>query len=511
MSGVMSRRAQPPHQRQLQRTVLGVVLALSGWMNAQAQAVRCHVHYGGEDQVFTAHPSAQPERVPATPVGSYFMVRIVNTLADPRQPAVKVFVYANHDSGPAPIHVAAYRPHQVRQRAASGGFTGLQQVYEPVRDGELAYWCERAPASAGQPSRPHSLTPSMVPDGALPRTTSAYQSATSVPAPPGVVRLVIAGDVMLADGPGQTVAQGGDPLAAFDTALRSGDYALGNLELPIASVGKPLENKIFSFRGDPQVMRVLKGRFDAMSVANNHSGDYGQPAFLETLDHLKQANIQAVGGGRNLEDAHRPLWIERNGLRIAVLAYNEFKPRSFQAGPDWPGVAWSEDDRVVADIRAARQAGADVVIPYMHWGWEREREPTHRQRTLARLMIDAGADVVVGGHPHVTQGVERYRGKLIVYSLGNFVFDSFEDVPGGQTGWLLRLTLDRHGLVNWDTLTAQMDLSGTPHPVPGAWSPCGQAQQPERQSLRGAQTRGSAADSRQRRTVTVASCAPSLP
>jgi len=71
--------------------------------------------------------------------------------------------------------------------------------------------------------------------------------------------------------------------------------------------------------------------------------------------------------------------------------------------------------------------------------------------------------------------VDTYKGKLIVYSLGNFVFDSFENVPGGQTGWLLRLTLDKHGLLNWDTLTAQMDLAGTPHPVPGAWSPCGQA------------------------------------
>jgi poly-gamma-glutamate capsule biosynthesis protein CapA/YwtB (metallophosphatase superfamily) len=105
----------------------------------------------------------------------------------------------------------------------------------------------------------------------------------------------------------------------------------------VASVGKPLESKIFSFRADPQVMRVLKGRFNALSVANNHSGDYGQAAFLETLQHLSEAGIAQVGGGRNLAEAHRPLWIRQNGLSIAVLAYNEFKPRSFEAGPDWPG------------------------------------------------------------------------------------------------------------------------------------------------------------------------------
>lgn len=109
-----------------------------------------------------------------------------------------------------------------------------------------------------------------------------------------------------------------------------------------------------------------------------------------------------------------------------MLSYNEYKPRSFEAGPDWPGIAWSEDSQVTSDIRAARAAGTDLVIPFMHWGWERELAPTERQRQLARLMIDAGADLVVGGHPHVTQGAEYYRGKLIVYSLGNFVFDGFD-------------------------------------------------------------------------------------
>jgi poly-gamma-glutamate synthesis protein (capsule biosynthesis protein) len=187
--------------------------------------------------------------------------------------------------------------------------------------------------------------------------------------------------------------------------------------------------------------------------------------------------MASFGGGRNLAEAHRPHWIERNGIRIAVLGYNEFKPRAFEAGATTPGIAWSEDSQVVADIRAARAAGADLVIPFMHWGWERERQPTDRQRQLARTMIDAGADVVVGGHPHVTQGVDTYKGKLIVYSLGNFVFDGFEDVPGGTTGWLLRLTLDRHGLLRWDTVVAEMDADGVPHPQPGARSPCGEASQ----------------------------------
>jgi poly-gamma-glutamate capsule biosynthesis protein CapA/YwtB (metallophosphatase superfamily) len=130
--------------------------------------------------------------------------------------------------------------------------------------------------------------------------------------------------------------------------------------------------------------------------------------------------------GAILAEAHKPLWIERKGVRIAVLSYNEFKPRSFEAGANWPGIAWSEDDHVISDIRAAKAAGADLVIPFMHWGWEKETTPSQRQRQLAHKMIDEGATLVVGGHPHVTQGAETYKGKPIIYSLGNFVFDGFD-------------------------------------------------------------------------------------
>ena len=288
------------------------------------------------------------------------------------------------------------------------------------------------------------------------------------------LRLIFVGDLMLDDGPGRVIASGRDPLAPFAEQLRDGDFTIGNLECPIATVGKPLDGKIYSFRADPRVLPPLKGHFDALAVANNHSGDYGKAAFLETLGHLDAAGIAHVGGGRDLAAAHAPLWIARQGLRIAVLNYNEFKPRSFEAGAERPGIAWSEDSQVISDIRAARAAGADLVIPFMHWGWEREPKASDRQRQLARTMIDAGADVVVGGHGHVTQGVEYYRGKLIVYSLGNFVFDGFE-LPAARRGWLLRLTLGRQGLLAWETRAAQIDDEGTPHPVPGALTPCGKA------------------------------------
>jgi poly-gamma-glutamate synthesis protein (capsule biosynthesis protein) len=286
------------------------------------------------------------------------------------------------------------------------------------------------------------------------------------------VMLIFAGDIMLADGPGRSIAAGGDPLAPFAATLAQADYRIANLECPVATGGQPHASKIATFRADPHTLSVLRGRFDAVSLANNHSGDYGHAAFLETMHHLDDVGIAYFGGGQNLVEAHRPLWIEKRGLRIAVLAYNEFKPRAFEAGANWPGVAWSEDDQVIADIRAAKAAGADLVIPFMHWGWEKETRPTERQQTLARKLIDAGAALVVGSHPHVTQGTEFYKGKPIIYSLGNFVFDGF-DYPEARRGWLLRLELDKSGVLFWETLAAQIDDAGTPWPASGALTPCG--------------------------------------
>lgn len=285
------------------------------------------------------------------------------------------------------------------------------------------------------------------------------------------VRLIFAGDIMLDEGPGRAIAAGRDPFEHVAAYLADADFRVGNLECPVATTGQPVQSKIFVFRAHPRVLDVLKGRFDAVAVANNHSGDYGQQAFLETLGHLDAAGIRHFGGGRNLAAAHAPLWVEKQGLRIALLAYNEFKPRAFEAGPGWPGIAWSEDEQVIADMRAARAAGADLVIPFMHWGWEREPEPDARQRALARRLIDEGADAVVGGHPHITQGAEIYRGRPIIYSLGNFVFDGFE-AEALRTGWLLHLTLDRRGVAAWETRAVRADADGIPHPVAGARTPC---------------------------------------
>jgi poly-gamma-glutamate capsule biosynthesis protein CapA/YwtB (metallophosphatase superfamily) len=304
---------------------------------------------------------------------------------------------------------------------------------------------------------------------ALPAVPAAAAAQTGAQEP---VSLAIVGDVMLAETPGKVIASGRDPLGPFGAILAAADVRVANLECVVARGGTAEADKPFTFRAHPRAISVLKRHLDAVSLANNHSGDYGPDAFSEMLGLLGKARIGIFGGGHNLAEAHAPLIVERKGLRIALLGYDEFFPRGFEADTDKPGVAWSEDEQVRADIAAARsQYHADLVIPFMHWGIEHEPMADARQRALARVMIDAGADAVIGSHPHVTQDVETYRGKPIVYSLGNFVFDGFSD-EDNNTGWLLRLELDLDGVRSWNTVIARIDKEGTPHPRPDLPAQC---------------------------------------
>lgn len=285
------------------------------------------------------------------------------------------------------------------------------------------------------------------------------------------VNLVFAGDIVLDDSAGELIRQGGDPFADFANVFKSADIRLGNLECVVATTGTA-GDKNYTFRAQPSVLPVLKRHFDALALANNHSGDYGREAFAEMLGLLKQSQLGQFGGGHNLSEAHTPLIIERKGLRIALLGYSEFMPRSFEADYNAPGVAWSEDEQVVADIKKARSFyNADLVIPVMHWGWENEPTSTRRQRQLAHLMIDAGADTVIGGHPHVTQEIEHYQGKPIIYSVGNFVMKETDNDLQRQ-GWLLRLQLDKEGVRAFDTRVAAISMEGIPSLDRTSTSPC---------------------------------------
>ncbi len=275
------------------------------------------------------------------------------------------------------------------------------------------------------------------------------------------VSVVVVGDIMLEGGPMRAMQIGQDPFASFAPLFKSADVRVGNLECVVATVGSVEPDKPNTFRVPPSTLKYVRKHFDAVGLANNHSGDFGPKAFTQMVGLLKREGLGYYGGGLNLSEAHTPWVVERKGVRIAFLGYNEFQPRNFEADHDRAGIAWSEDEQVVRDIATARtQWRADVVIPIMHWGWE-EAKANPRQRALARRMIDAGADAVIGGHPHQVQDTDVYKGKPIFYSLGNFVFEGFTDKVN-NIGWALRMEVSKTGVTSWQLHTAHIDQQGLP-------------------------------------------------
>ena len=283
--------------------------------------------------------------------------------------------------------------------------------------------------------------------------------------------IVFVGDIMLDGGPGHAVVHGKDPFAELAPIFQSADLVVGNLECVLTTGGEQVL-KPYTFRCEIKSVPLLKKYFSALSIANNHSGDYGPNGFLEQLDILAKNDITFFGGGKNLEDAQRALILQRKGIRIALLGANRFPPKSFAARKDSPGTMWLEEETMLPWIETAKTKDrADLVFPCVHWGQEMEPAPTEEQQGFARKMIDAGASAVIGGHPHVVQTIDIYRGKPIVYSLGNFVFDYFPVDPEKWIGWVVRLTypikadktLETPSL---ETFAVELDAQGLPHLLP---------------------------------------------
>jgi len=196
----------------------------------------------------------------------------------------------------------------------------------------------------------------------------------------------------------------------------------------------PVPGKRYHLRGPRAVLRgaAAEGGLDVVTLANNHTGDFGDLALLDTLTAAHAAGLQTVGAGASIVAAHRPAVLERGGLRVAFLGYSDVNPAGFPATASSPGTARA--DAVAGDVRRARRS-ADIVVCWFHWGVELHAEPDARQRALAAAALTAGAQVVLGAHPHVFGRVERLRRHaLVAWTLGNFVFPSSGATARSVTG-----------------------------------------------------------------------------
>jgi hypothetical protein len=329
----------------------------------------------------------------------------------------------------------------------------------------------------GSASSTASAVPSTAPHSASPARPAQMASLPSTQAPtaeaassPPTITISGVGDMIFDRNVAVLIRRkgGAAPLSGVASLLASADVTVGNLESPLSDVGTPVVGKDPTFRGDPRgILGLTAAGFDLLSLANNHVRDYGPAALLDTVARLDAAGIAHAGAGADRAAAWRPAVIERGGAKVAFLAFSSVVPTGFVAGKGRPGLAATRiDRRAVRRAIAAAKAHADYLIVSFHWGVEYADNANAEQIADAHAAVDAGADLVLGQHPHVIQAVERYRGGLIAYSLGDFVFDHYSRKTG--EAFVLTAEIGPHGVGAATVTPVYLDTSGRPDTVRGA-------------------------------------------
>ncbi|HET7573357.1 MAG TPA: CapA family protein [Gaiellaceae bacterium] len=271
------------------------------------------------------------------------------------------------------------------------------------------------------------------------------------------LRLAAVGDITFGEQVGPALATHGAayPWTGVAAALRSADLTVGNLETSVSTRGAP-QAKQYVFRGPPWALPPLArlAGFDVLTLANNHSGDYGPGALLDTLRAVRAAGIVPVGAGVDAARAARPALLRAGGLRVAVFGWSDVNPLGFPAGARTPGTARADAAAIESAVRSVRRR-VDLAVCFFHWGVERRAAPNADQERLAAACLDGGAQVVLGAHPHVLGRVAETRPhRLVAWTLGNFVFPS--SGIAARTG-ILDVRLGRAGVLGWRLRPVEID------------------------------------------------------
>lgn len=291
------------------------------------------------------------------------------------------------------------------------------------------------------------------------RSLALLEGGAPLPVADSRITLLAVGDVMLSRMVAERMREKGPsyPFERMKSELRSAHITFGNLETPIAA-GRPIGRREMVFRADPWAAAALADAgFDAVSLANNHMMNFGSYGLSETLRLLDGVGIEHTGAGLNAEQAHTPAVLERGGLSFAFFAY------TYDARDPRGGTLPLDTGMMRADISRVRNQ-ADYVIVSMHAGTEYVAEPNDNQVDFARAAVDAGADLVLGHHPHVVQTAERYKDGHIFYSLGNFVFDQMWSWDT-RRGLGVKFTFSEEGLEQVDYLPVIVDDYAQPRPA----------------------------------------------
>lgn len=283
------------------------------------------------------------------------------------------------------------------------------------------------------------------------KTVSITGTKSVTKVEPETLRITAAGDIMLGRGVKYHINRLDmsyeDAFEDIRHLTSSGDIVFGNLEIPITESehGLDPEGKIVLKSAPESINGIVYAGFNVLNLASNHIMDYYEKGLFDTIDILDKNNIKHAGAGSNIEEARKPALLEKSGHKVAILSYTEMAELTFKGNPmlsfaadeDKSGVAPFKTELILEDIKKIRDE-CDILIISLHWGVENSFYATEEQREIAREIIDAGADMILGHHPHRFQAVEIYKGKPVIYSLGNLIFD--QNYPENQESFIVDMT-----------------------------------------------------------------------
>lgn len=272
------------------------------------------------------------------------------------------------------------------------------------------------------------------------------------------VEIVFGGDVMLDRGIRQQIEANGFQalVKGIEPELNHADYAVVNLECPATDIKAPL-HKQFVFRAEPAYLQGLRDAGVTHCImANNHAYDQGRPGLISTAENLGKANLVPIGYGQTQQDACMPVVIQHGGVKAAIFSSVTLRLESWMYLEKEPGMCQATVQQLTEAVAVYRKEHPNTfIIVTLHWGIEYQTAPSRTQQTQARDLIHAGADAIIGHHPHVVQTMEHINGKPVFYSLGNLIFDNRH--PLAQEGILIKLALQRNRKPKFTVLPYRID------------------------------------------------------
>ena len=249
-----------------------------------------------------------------------------------------------------------------------------------------------------------------------------------------ILTISMVGDILLDGSVKRFIGKNGVdyPWKEVQEYLRASDLAIGNLETSITDRNIKWEGKKYNFKAPSRVLKGLKDSgIEVVTIANNHVLDYGHDGLIDTMKNLDKYDIKYAGAGKNKKEAVKGVILEKKGVKVGILSFSRVIPdMKWYAKDNRAGIVSAYDPYVNEMLECIKEMKkeADIVILSIHWGVERSTSPRKEEIAVAKKAIDSGADIVMGHHPHVLQGIEIYKGKPIFYSLGNFVFGSWDKI-----------------------------------------------------------------------------------